>query len=139
MQSNIYRYQLTILVLLLTSILINPQETQFKKENNKQSLLEKYSYYLTEENEIIHLRTEYSQHFKINDSLYIAKIFSSPITELKNRISFYKAEADTNLTSPASGKVFKDGGNITKFDNTLRIQNTDAYRLRKWLSFLGQI
>ena len=52
---------------------------------------------------------------------------------------FYKVDADTTLTAPASGKVFKDGGTITKFDNTLRIQNTDAYGCengyRSWVKY----
>jgi hypothetical protein len=136
-----YNYFFTVLILgmLLTSVMSYSQETQFKKEEHKQSILEKYSSYLNEEYEILILRTENAQHFKINDSFYIAKIFSSPITALKNENSLYKVEADTTLTAPASGKVFKDGGNITKFDNTLRIQNTDAYGCengyRSWVKY----
>lgn len=139
MKSNIYYTAIIILSLIFTSVINYPQEVQTKKEEYKQSLLEKYSSYLNKENEILTLRTINAQHFKINDSLYIAKIFSSPITALKNENSFYKTDADTTLTAPASGKVFKDGGTITKFDNTLRIQNTDAYGCengyRSWVKY----
>jgi len=134
--------RITLIGFLFFSVTNYSQHHSLKKEEYKQSLLEKYSSYLNEEDEILSLRTENAQHFKINDSFYIAKIFSSPITELKNENSFYKVEADTtpSLTAPASGMVFKDGGgNMTKFDNTLRIQNTSAigceFGYRSWVKY----
>jgi hypothetical protein len=134
--------RITLIGFLFLSVTNYSQHHSLKKEEYKQSLLEKYSSYLNEEYEILTLRTENAQHFNINDSFYIAKIFSSPITALKNENSFYKVEADTirALTAPASGMVFKDGGgNITKFDNTLRIQNTSAtgceFGYRSWVKY----
>jgi len=139
MKRQIHFIRITLIGFLFFSITNYSQNHSSKKEDYKQSLQEKYSSFLNEENEILTLRTNNAQHFKINDSFYIAKIFSSPITVLKNENSFYKAEADTTLTAPASGKVFKDGGNITRFDNTLRIQNTDAYGCengyRSWVKY----
>jgi hypothetical protein len=134
--------RITLIGFLFLSVTNYSQHHSLKKEEYKQSLLEKYSSYLNEENEILTLRTENAQHFNINDSFYIAKIFSSPITALKNENSFYKVETDTTrtLTAPASGMVFKDGGgNITKFDNTLHIQNTSAmgceFGYRSWVKY----
>ena len=134
--------RITLIGFLFFSGINYSQHNSLKKEKLKQSLLEKYSSYLNEENEVLTLRTENAQHFKINDSLYIAKIFSGPITELNNENSFHKVEADTiqTLTAPASGMVFKEGGgNFTKFDNTLRIQNTSAigceFGYRSWVKY----
>jgi hypothetical protein len=134
--------RITLIGLLFFSVTNYSQNHSLKKEEHKQSLLEKYSSYLNEEYEILTLRTENAQHFDINDSFYIAKIFSSPITAFKNENSFYKVEADTTLTlnPPTSGMVFKDGGgNITKFDNTLHIQNTSAmgceFGYRSWVKY----
>jgi hypothetical protein len=134
--------RITLIGFLFFSVTNYSQHQSLKKEEHKQSLLEKYSSYLNEEYEILALRTENAQHFRINDSLYIAKIFSSPNTALKNENSFYKVETDTTrtLTAPVSGMVFKDGGgNITKFDNTLRIQNTSAigceFGYRSWIKY----
>ena len=134
--------RITLIGFLFFSVTNYSQHHSLKKEEHKQSLLEKYSSYLNEEYEILTMRTENAQHFKINDSFYIAKIFSSPITALKNENSFYKVESDTTqtLTASASGMVFKDGGgNITKFDNTLRIQNTSAigceFGYRSWVKY----
>jgi len=138
-QKHIIR--IAIIGFLFFSVTNYSQHRSLKKEENKNSLLEKYSSYLNEENEILTLRTENAQHFKINDSVYIAKIFSSPITALKNENSFYKVETDSirTLTAPASGMVVKDGGSITKFDNTLRIQNTSAigceFGYRSWVKY----
>jgi hypothetical protein len=133
---------ITLIGLLIFSVTNYSQNHSLKKEEYKQSLLEKYSSYLNEEYEILALRTETAQHYKISDSCYTAKIFSSPITALKNENSFYKVEVDTSrtLTAPASGMVFKDGGgNITKFNNTLRIQNTSAtgceFGYRSWVKY----
>ena len=134
--------QITLIGFLFFSVTNYSQHHSLKKEEYKQSILEKYSSYLNEEYEIFTLRTENAQHFKINDSFYIAKIFSSPITALKNENSSYKVEADTTrtLNAPVSGMVFKDGGgDITKFDNTLRIQNTSAmgceFGYRSWVKY----
>jgi len=133
--------RITLIGFLFFSGINYSQHNSLKKEEHKQSLLEKYSSYLNEENEIFTLRTENAQHFKINDSFYIAKIFSSQITALKNEKSSYKAETDTTqtLTAPLSGMVVKDGGSITKFDNTLRIQNTSAigceFGYRSWVKY----
>ena len=118
------------------------QHHTLKKEEYKQSFIDKYSSFLSEEYEVLTLRTENAQHFNINDSFYIAKIFSNPIIALKNENSFYKVESDSTkfLTTPTSGMVFKDGGgNITKFDNTLHIQNTSAtgceFGYRAWAKY----
>ena len=133
--------RITLMGFLFFSVTNYSQQHSLKKEENIQSLLEKYSSYLNEEYEILTLRTENAQHYKINDSFYIAKIFSSPITALKNENSFYKEETDTtvSLTAPASGMVVKDGGSITKFDNTLHIQNTSAlgceFGYRSWVKY----
>jgi len=131
----------TLIGFLFFSATNYSQNHTLKKEEHNQSLLEKYSSYLNEENEILNLRSENAQHFNINDSFYIAKIFSSPNKVLKNENSFYKTEADTarTLTAPATGMVVKDGGNYTKFDNTLHIQNTSAmgceFGYRSWVKY----
>jgi len=142
MKRQKYFIRITLIGVLFYTVTNYSQNHSLKKEEHKQSLLEKYSSYINDEYEILTLRTENAQHFKINDSFYIAKIFSSPITALKNENSFHKVETDTtvSLTAPASGMVFKDGGaNITKFDNTLRIQNTSAigceFGYRSWVKY----
>ena len=96
--------RIILIGLLFFSVTNYSQHHSLKKEEHKQSLLEKYSSYLNEENEILTLRTENAQHFKINDSFYIAKIFSSPNTALNNENSFYKVEADTALNSNRSSQ-----------------------------------
>jgi hypothetical protein len=134
--------RIALIGFLFFSVTNYSQHHSLNKEEYNQSLQEKYSFYLNDEYEILTLRTENAQHFKVNDSFYIAKIFSSPITTLKNENSFYKVETDTTvtLTAPASGMVFKDGGgNFTKYDNTLRIQNTSAigceFGYRSWVKY----
>jgi len=116
-----------------------PQQVQIKKEEYKQSLLEKYSSYLTEENEIISFRTSTAQHYKVNENLYIALIYSSPAQFNYENKSLTKISGDTTIVAPASGRVFKDGVNLTKYDNTLRIQNTDDYGCengyRSWVKY----
>lgn len=116
-----------------------PQQVQIKKEEYKQSLLEKYSSYLTEENEIISFRTSTSQHYKVNENLYIALIYSSPSRFNNKDNSLIKIAVDTTIVAPASGRVFRDGVNLTKYDNSLRIQNTDNYGCengyRSWVKF----
>ena len=109
------------------SITIYSQESKLKKEEHHQSILEKYSAILTEENEIMSLRSPTSQHYKINDTLYLAKIFSRTGRSWQGGNSIFKTAADTTLTAPVSGSVYKAGSNFSSIDNTLRIQNTDPY------------
>jgi len=141
MKHQKYFIRITLIGLLFFSVTNYSQDQSLKKEEHKQSLLEKYSSYLNEENEVLSLRTENAQHFKINDSQYIAKIYSRPITALKNENLFYKVEADTarTLTAPATGMVVKNGGSTTKFDNTFHIQNTSAlgceFGYRSWVKY----
>ena len=123
---NIYKVAV-IVTFLFINIPCFSQWTHIKKEEQKQSIVEKYSSYLTGENEILSLRTANSRHYKLKDDVYLAKIFSRPINSENNEKSFYKIETDTTLGAPVSGKIFKDGTNFTRFDNTLRIQNTDDY------------
>ena len=139
MKSNIYYTAILIAGFLFTSVIIYPQEVQTRKKENKQSLLEKYSSYLNEENEILTLRTKNAQHFKINDSLYISLIYSSQAVFNQRTNSLTKITTDTTIVAPESGRVFKQGSSLTKYRNYLRIQNTDPdgceNGYRSWVKF----
>ncbi len=130
----------TVLVIfIITTIPCFSQQTQFIKKNHKQSLLQKYSIQLNEMNEIVSLRTMISQHFKVEEDFYIALIYCSPAYFNHSTHSLTKITADTTITAPSSGRVFKEGASLTKFDNYLRIQNTDSYGCengyRSWVKF----
>jgi hypothetical protein len=135
-KKNILNITLSFLFITISNY---SQDLQTKNEEYKQSLLEKYSSYLTEENEIMSLRSSTSQHYKLNEKLFIALLYSTPSQFSINNNAPIKIEVDTTLIAPASGRVFKDGVNLTKYDNTLRIQNTDDYGCengyRSWVKY----
>ena len=136
-----YNYFLTFLLLASFFFSVNnyPQESKLKKVENKQSVLEKYSAFLVEKNEIKSLRSSTAQHFKVNENLYIAFLYSGPAYFDRENNMLVKIDIDTTIVAPASGRVFKDGVNLTKYDNTLRIQNTDnngcENGFRSWVKF----
>ena len=128
-----------LFILLLSTLPCFPQQVQLKKEEYRQSMLEKYSSYLSEGNEIRSLRTSTSQHYRVDKNLYIALIYSTPSRFINTDNSLIKIAGDTTIVAPASGRVFKDGVNLTKYDNGLRIQNTDdsgcENGYRSWVKF----
>jgi hypothetical protein len=128
-----------IITFIVTPISLFPQQVHLYKEEDTQSMLKKYSSYLTEENEIISMRTIKSQHFKVDKNLYVALIYSGPVQFNYLNQSVKKIIDDTTIAAPSSGRVFKDGVNLTKYDNGLRIQNTDDYGCengyRSWVKF----
>ena len=85
------------------------------------------------------MRTPVSQHYRVDDNFYIALIYSSPAYFNNENNSLIKITGDTTIVAPASGRVFKAGINLTKYDNGLRIQNTDNYGCengyRSWVKF----
>ena len=139
MKTKNYHYAFIILGILLVPMLIHPQEKQFKKEDHSQSLLQKYSLQINQANEDLSLRTCTSQHFKVDKNFYVAIIYSNPAHYNYSANSIEKIAADTTIVAPSSGRVYKQGTSLTKYDNGLRIQNTDNYGCengyRSWVKF----
>ena len=139
MKTKNYHYAFIILGILLVPMLIHPQEKQFNKENHNQSLLQKYSLQINQANEDLSLRTSTSQHFKVDKNFYVAIIYSNPAHYNYSANSIEKIAADTTIVAPSSGRVYKQGTSLTKYDNGLRIQNTDNYGCengyRSWVKF----
>jgi len=103
--NNCFLYLVLYSTLLLIVANTFSQDLKSKKEEDekKQSMIEKYFSFLTEENEIISRRTLTSQHYIIDNSFAIAVINSKPIFYRANNSSLTKI-SDKIITNPENNR-----------------------------------